>query len=198
MLSRLSASSRALSALSAPALQPCSSLSPASLAPSCAAPSARLLSTQPKTAAAWKREFKAKLAEVNEKALLGGGEARIAKQHEKGKLTARERLDLLFDPGSFREYDKLKGHRCTEFGMEEQDHPGDGVVAGHGEINGRIVFAFSQDFTVFGGSLSGANAEKICKVMDKAMEVGAPVRSQPVYLRPSSRRVAAAFGHCPH
>eukprot|EP01050_Picozoa_sp_SAG11_P019433 SAG11_NODE_3092_length_2700_cov_1.904652_2_plen_321_part_00 len=116
-----------------------------------------------------------RLRELDEAAETGGGAARIAAQHAKGKLTARERLELLLDDGSFREYDKMVVHRCSNFGMEKQKFPGDGVVTGHGLINGRLCFVFSQDFTVFGGSLSGANAEKICKVMDKAMEVGAPI-----------------------
>jgi hypothetical protein len=120
-----------------------------------------------------------KLRAMNDEAELGGGQKRIDAQHGKGKLTARERLDVLLDEGSFREYDKLVVHRCTNFGMDEKHIPGDGVVTGHGTINGRLCFVFSQDFTVFGGALSGANAEKICKVMDKAMEVGAPVRSRP-------------------
>ena len=118
---------------------------------------------------------RAKLAEQAELALVGGGQARIEAQHKKGKLTARERLSLLLDEGSFREYDMLKTHRCTDFGMERQKPAGDGVVTGHGTIHGRTVFVFSQDFTVFGGSLSEAHAEKICKIMDKAMLVGAPV-----------------------
>ena len=108
-------------------------------------------------------------------ARLGGGERRIAAQHAKGKLTARERLELLFDPGSFEEWDMFVEHRSTDFGIDEQKIPGDGVVTGHGLVNGRTVFAFSQDFTVFGGSLSEAHAEKICKIMDQAMKVGAPV-----------------------
>ena len=108
-------------------------------------------------------------------AFLGGGQARIDTQHKKGKLTARERLTLLLDEGSFREYDMLKTHRCTDFGMEAQRPAGDGVVTGHGTIHGRTVFVFSQDFTVFGGSLSEAHAEKICKIMDKALLVGAPI-----------------------
>jgi len=106
---------------------------------------------------------------------LGGGEKAIEKQHAKGKLTARERLDLLLDPGSFVEIDPFVEHRCTDFGMERKRVPGDGVVTGHGLIENRPVFVFSQDFTVFGGSLSGANAGKICKIMDMAMKVGAPV-----------------------
>jgi propionyl-CoA carboxylase beta chain len=108
-------------------------------------------------------------------ARLGGGERRIAAQHAKGKLTARERIELLLDPDSFEEWDMFKGHRCTDFGMERQSVPGDGVVTGYGTINGRLAFVFSQDFTVFGGSLSEAHAEKICKIMDHALKVGAPV-----------------------
>ena len=108
-------------------------------------------------------------------ARTGGGEKRIQVQHNKGKLTARERLELLLDTGSFEEYDMLVEHRCEDFGMDEMRIPGDGVVTGWGTINGRLVFVFSQDFTVFGGSLSEAHAEKICKIMDQAMKVGAPV-----------------------
>ena len=109
------------------------------------------------------------------RARLGGGEKRIEAQHRRGKLTARERLDVLLDEGSFEEYDMFVEHRCADFDMEAQRIPGDGVVTGHGTVNGRLVFVFSQDFTVFGGSLSEAHAEKICKVMDRAMKVGAPV-----------------------
>ncbi len=108
-------------------------------------------------------------------ARLGGGTRRIDAQHGKGKLTARERLELLLDEGSFEEWDLFVEHRCADFGMAEQKVPGDGVVTGYGTINGRLVFVFSQDFTVFGGALSEAHAEKICKVMDQAMKVGAPV-----------------------
>ena len=108
-------------------------------------------------------------------ASLGGGEQAIAKQHEKGKLTARERLDLLLDPGSFVELDRYRVHRCYNFGMEDKRVPGDGVVTGYGRIDGRLVYVFSQDFTVFGGSLGEVHAEKICKVMDLAIKVGAPV-----------------------
>ena len=108
-------------------------------------------------------------------ARLGGGEKRIEAQHRRGKLTARERVEVLLDEGSFEEYDMFVEHRCADFGMEAQRIPGDGVVTGHGTVNGRLVFVFSQDFTVFGGSLSEAHAEKICKVMDRAMKVGAPV-----------------------
>ncbi|MGH7014950.1 MAG: acyl-CoA carboxylase subunit beta [Stellaceae bacterium] len=121
------------------------------------------------------RDILRRLEEKREAARKGGGDKRIAQQHEKGKLTARERLDLLFDRGSFEEWDMFVEHRSTDFGMERQRIPGDGVVTGHGLVNGRRVFAFSQDFTVFGGSLSEAHAEKICKVMDQALRVGAPI-----------------------
>jgi propionyl-CoA carboxylase beta chain len=110
-----------------------------------------------------------------EAARMGGGARRIAAQHKRGKLSARERLHLLLDEGSFEEIDTFVEHRCTEFGMAGQRIPGDGVVTGSGTINGRLVFVFSQDFTVFGGSLSEAHAEKICKIMDHALRVGAPV-----------------------
>ncbi|WP_116086721.1 acyl-CoA carboxylase subunit beta [Tropicimonas sp. IMCC34011] len=105
----------------------------------------------------------------------GGGEKRIAAQHAKGKLTARERLDLLLDDGSFEEFDMFVRHRCTDFGMEQQRPDGDGVITGWGTINGRMVCVFSQDFTVFGGSLSETHAQKICKIMDMAVRVGAPI-----------------------
>ena len=105
----------------------------------------------------------------------GGGQRRVEAQHAKGKLTARERIDALLDPGSFEEYDMFVEHRSIDFGMENQKVPGDGVVTGHGTINGRLVYVFSQDFTVFGGALSGMHAAKICKIMDMAMRVGAPV-----------------------
>jgi len=110
-----------------------------------------------------------------ERARLGGGQARIDTQHGKGKLTARERIEVLLDPGSFEEWDMFVEHRCTDFGMQNQRIPGDGVVTGHGTINGRTVFLYSQDFTVFGGSLSESHALKICKIMDQAMKVGAPI-----------------------
>jgi propionyl-CoA carboxylase beta chain len=116
-----------------------------------------------------------KLDELNAKALEGGGEERIKRQHAAGKLTARERIDLLLDPGSFVEVDKFVVHRCTDFEMQNQKVLGDGVVTGYGKIDGRQIFIFAQDFTVFGGSLSGAFAEKICKIMDLAAKVGAPV-----------------------
>jgi propionyl-CoA carboxylase beta chain len=115
------------------------------------------------------------LEEKRAGARAGGGEKRVAAQHGKGKLTARERLELLFDEGSFEEWDMFVEHRCGDFGMADNKVPGDGVVTGYGTINGRLVFAFSQDFTVFGGSLSEPHAEKICKIMDKAVQVGAPV-----------------------
>jgi propionyl-CoA carboxylase beta chain len=116
-----------------------------------------------------------RLEEKRAAARLGGGERRIAAQHAKGKLTARERLDLLFDSGTFEEWDMFVEHRSSDFGLEEQKVPGDGVVTGYGLVNGRTVFAFSQDFTVFGGALSEAHAEKICKVMNQALKVGAPI-----------------------
>ncbi len=109
------------------------------------------------------------------RARLGGGKKRIASQHSKGKLTARERLDLLLDEGSFEEFDMFVTHRCTDFGMEKQRPSGDGVVTGWGTINGRMVYTFSQDFTVYGGSLSETHAQKICKIMDMAVQNGAPI-----------------------
>jgi propionyl-CoA carboxylase beta chain len=115
------------------------------------------------------------LEEKRRRARLGGGKKRIDVQHEKGKLTARERIEVLLDADTFEEWDMFVEHRSTDFGMEKQLTPGDGVVTGYGTINGRVVFVFSQDFTVFGGSLSEAHAEKICKIMDQAMKVGAPV-----------------------
>ncbi|HIP22746.1 MAG TPA: methylmalonyl-CoA carboxyltransferase, partial [Rhodobacteraceae bacterium] len=110
-----------------------------------------------------------------EQARLGGGQRRIDVQHSKGKLTARERLEVLLDPDSFEEFDMFVAHRCTDFGMEKQKHPGDGVVTGWGTINGRMVYVFSQDFTVLGGSLSATHAQKIVKVADMAMKNGAPL-----------------------
>jgi len=117
----------------------------------------------------------AQLTELRETAFLGGGQRRIDAQHSKGKLTARERIEVFLDAGSFEEWDMFVSHRCRDFGMEEQSIPGDGVVTGHGTVDGRLVFVFSQDFTVFGGSLSETHAEKICKILDQAMKVGAPV-----------------------
>src|SRR3954471_12238678 len=121
------------------------------------------------------QEVLARLEQMRAAARVGGGERRGESQHAKGKLTARERIELLLDEGSFEEWDMFVEHRCADFGMYEQKIPGDGVVTGHGTVNGRLVFVFSQDFTVFGGSLSEAHAEKICKVMDQALKVGAPV-----------------------
>ena len=115
------------------------------------------------------------LADLERRAEQGGGEERLRRQHEAGKLTARERIDILFDPGTFEELDKLVTHRCLDFGMADQVVQGDGVVTGHGLVDGRQVFAFAQDFTVFGGSLSETNAAKIVKVMDLAMRLGAPI-----------------------
>ena len=115
------------------------------------------------------------LEERRERARLGGGEKRIQSQHNRGKLTARERLELLLDEDSFEEFDMFVEHRCTDFGMQDDKVPGDGVVTGWGTINGRKTFVYAQDFTVFGGSLSETQAGKICKVMDMAMKNGAPV-----------------------
>ncbi len=116
-----------------------------------------------------------RLKKLREQAKLGGGQKRIDAQHKKGKLTARERLDLLLDEGSFEEFDTFVQHRCRDFGLEKERYLSDGVVTGCGTIDGRLVFIFSQDFTVFGGSLSETHAEKICKIMDAALKVGAPV-----------------------
>jgi propionyl-CoA carboxylase beta chain len=121
------------------------------------------------------QEILRKLEAMREAARQGGGERRVAAQHAKGKLTARERIDLLLDEQSFEEWDMFVEHRCSDFGMAANTVSGDGVVTGYGTVNGRLVFVFSQDFTVFGGSLSEAHAEKICKIMDQAMKVGAPV-----------------------
>jgi acetyl-CoA carboxylase carboxyltransferase component len=118
---------------------------------------------------------KERLLTLREQALKGGGDERIEQQHARGKLTARERLELLLDPESFVEFDAFVTHRATDFGLERQRYLGDGVVSGHGLVDGRLIFVFAQDFTVFGGSLSEAHAEKICKVMDLAVKVGAPI-----------------------
>uniref|UniRef100_A0A7N8X6Z4 Propionyl-CoA carboxylase beta chain, mitochondrial n=1 Tax=Mastacembelus armatus TaxID=205130 RepID=A0A7N8X6Z4_9TELE len=120
---------------------------------------------------------KERIDKKRKEALIGGGQHRIDAQHKRGKLTARERVELLLDPESFVESDMFVEHRCSDFGMEQDKNkfPGDSVVTGRGRINGRLVYVFSQDFTVFGGSLSGAHAQKICKIMDQAMTVGAPV-----------------------
>ena len=115
------------------------------------------------------------LANKRDAARMGGGQKRVDAQHAKGKLSARERIELLLDTGSFEEWDMFKEHRCTDFGMADQQVPGDGVVIGYGTINGRLMFVYSQDFTVFGGALSETHAEKICKLMDHAIKVGAPV-----------------------
>lgn len=115
------------------------------------------------------------LRKLNEETMKGGGEERIKKQHEQKKLTAHERLNLLLDEGTFREIDRFVRHRCTDFDMQKQRYWGDGFVTGYGYIEGRLVFVFAQDFTVFGGSLSEANAAKVCKIMDMAMRVGAPI-----------------------
>lgn len=117
----------------------------------------------------------AKLIKLREEARLGGGEKRIESQHKKGKYTARERIEILLDDGSFEEYDMFVTHRSTNFGLDKEKYLSDGVVTGHGTIDGRVVYVFAQDFTVFGGSLSETFAQKICKVMDQAMKVGAPV-----------------------
>src|SRR5437867_9264552 len=116
-----------------------------------------------------------RLRELNQQVEAGGGEERVKRQHEQGKLLARERLDILLDHGSFVEMDRLRTHDCTEFGMEEKKIPGDAVVTGYGAIDGRLVYVYAQDFTVFGGSLSGVVAEKICKIMDLSLKNGAPI-----------------------
>lgn len=115
------------------------------------------------------------LQEKNALAEAGGGTSRVNRQHAEGKMTARERIDFLLDEGTFEEFDRLKTHRCTDFGMESQLYPGDGFVTGHGLIDGRQVFVFAQDFTVFGGSLSETNAQKVVKLMDLALKVGVPL-----------------------
>ena len=109
------------------------------------------------------------------KVMLGGGVDRIEKQHAKGKMTARERMNMFFDEGTFVELDQFVTHRCTNFGMEKKSLPGEGVVTGYGSVNGRLVYAFAQDFTVEGGSLGEMHAAKICKVLDLALKMGAPV-----------------------
>src|SRR5436309_939580 len=116
-----------------------------------------------------------RLLELNRIAELGGGKQRLERQKAEGKLTARARISLLLDKDSFEELDKFVTHRCLDFGMQEQQFPGDGVVCGYGRIDGRLVYVFAQDFTVFGGSLSETNAQKICKIMDLAVKMGAPV-----------------------
>ena len=121
------------------------------------------------------REILRELEARRSKARLGGGNKRIETQHQKGKLTARERIEVLVDEGSFEEFDMFVSHRCVDFGMEKHSFPGDGVVTGFGKINGRIIYLFSQDFTVLGGSLSETNSKKICKIMDMAIQNGAPI-----------------------
>ena len=120
-------------------------------------------------------DARARLENLHRRAESGGGEDRLRRQREGGRLTARERIDTLFDPGTFEEIDKFITHRCRDFGMADQVVPGDGVVAGHGRVNGRLIFAFAQDFTVFGGSLSETNGAKIAKIMDLALKMGAPL-----------------------
>src|SRR5688572_30202806 len=116
-----------------------------------------------------------RLAKKSRQAELGGSQARIDKQRASGKMTARERIEFFLDDGSFEEFDKFVVHRSTDFGLEDQKFPGDGVVTGHGLVHGREVFIFAQDFTVFGGSLSETHAQKVCKILDLAMKTGAPV-----------------------
>ena len=123
----------------------------------------------------WMDGFMEKMAGNRDENLVAGGQDRIALQHELGKLTARERINILLDEGSFHETDKFVVHRCTNFGMDKQHIPGDGVVTGYGTIDERLVYVFAQDFGVFGGSLSKAFAEKICKIMDMATKMGAPL-----------------------
>ena len=120
-------------------------------------------------------EKRQELIRWREEARIGGGEKAIQKQHEKGKYTARERIAQLLDEGSFEELDMFVRHRCTNFGQEKKSYPGDGVVTGYGTIEGRLVYVFAQDFTVFGGSLSETMAQKICRLIDMAMNTGAPV-----------------------
>ena len=121
------------------------------------------------------RDILEELEDRRQQARLGGGQKRIDAQHAKGKLTARERIEILLDEGSFEEYDMFVTHRCTEFDMQKTKMSGDGVVTGWGTVNGRMVYVYSQDFTVFGGSLSETHAKKICKIMDMAMKNGAPM-----------------------
>ena len=144
---------------------------------------------------------RARLDVLDAEAERGGGEDRIAKQHQSGKLTARERIEMFVDPGSFVELDKFKTHRCSDFGMEQQRFLGDGVVTGYGLVEGRQVFLFAQDFTVFGGSLSGAFSEKICKVMDLRHGGGLPGGRPQRFRRrthPGRRRLPGRIcGHLP-
>ena len=137
------------------------------------------------------------LARRREAARVGGGEKRIAAQHAKGKLTARERLDVLLDEASFEELDMFVEHNCVDFGMADQVYPGDGVVTGSGTINGRLVFVFSQDFTVFGGSLSERHAQKICKVMDMAIRSARRSSASTIRAARASRRASRALAAMP-
>ena len=130
-----------------------------------------------------------KLLQMRELARLGGGQERIDKLHAQDRMTARERIAMLLDAGSFEEFDMFKTHRCNQFGMEGKEFLGDGVITGYGTINGRIVYVFSQDFTVFGGSLSETFAEKVCKIMDLALKNGAPI----IGLNDSGRKVSKAW-----
>ena len=141
------------------------------------------------------------LIALREQARLGGGEKRIESQHKKGKYTARERIAMLLDEGSFEEFDMFVQHRCTNFGIEKTKFLGDGIVTGYGTIDGRLVYIFAQDFTVFGGALSESLALKICKVMDQAMKMGAPViglndsGGAVSYTHPSDRRWDEVIPH---
>jgi propionyl-CoA carboxylase beta chain len=120
-------------------------------------------------------KVKEDIKEKRKQLLVAGGQKRTDSQHKKGRLTARERIELLVDPNSFVEYDSFVEHRCHDFGMDKEKIIGDSVITGRGTVNGRTIFLFSQDFTVFGGSLSSVHAQKICKIMDQAMLIGAPV-----------------------
>lgn len=137
------------------------------------------------------------LEEKRAKARLGGGEKRIEAQHGRGKLTARERIELLLDEGSFEEWDMFVEHRCTDFGMAENKVPGDGVVTGYGTVNGRLVFVFSQDFTVFGGALSEMHARKICKSWTRRCRSARRSSASTIRAAPASRRVSTAWPAMP-
>src|SRR5215471_8467634 len=146
-----------------------------SLAPGIRRPKEARLSEKESPAASAAEKRVAELHRREQEAEAGGGAERREREHKAGKLTARERINLLLDEGTFEELDKFVRHQCTDFGMEDQRPSGDGFVTGFGRIEGRLVYAFAQDFTVFGGSLSESNAQKICKIMDLAMRSGAPV-----------------------
>jgi propionyl-CoA carboxylase beta chain len=137
------------------------------------------------------------LMSLREESRMGGGEARLKAQHERGKLSARERIDLLLDEDSFVELDRFVTHRSTDFGLEDQKILGDGVVTGYGTVHGRLVYVFSQDFTVFGGSLSGAHAEKIVKIQELAMKNGAPIIGLNDSGGPGSRKGWSPWGGMP-